>query len=212
MSFSDFYLLNEKQIANLYKDLAVNFYDDDLYRTVFPDEGSRPRILRYIFKHYLRALRPHCHFLADSKDMNSVMVIWDSSLERPLRYRLAIIWLNIKMIPMLLSLHSLRSVRHVIDCWDMFTSRWIDEFVQDDYFHLDLFFTRQDQRGKGLGHSMMEQLLEEAEACGYDITMETHHADNLSFYQRAGFVLMSEITHSQYQIHQYNLLHKTGKG
>lgn len=212
MSFSGFYKLKDAEIASLHKDLADNFYYDDLYKTVFPDDKNRLRILRYLFKHYLKALRPYCHFLADSKDLNSVMLVWDSSREQPNLYRLRLLWLNIKMIPMLLSLHSFAAIAHVIDCWDMFTSRWIEEFVQDNYFHLDLFFTHREQRGKGLGSKMLANLLYEAEQRGYDITMETHHGDNLSFYQRTGFVLMSEITQPQYQLHQYNLMHKSGKG
>ena len=38
--------------------------------------------------------------------------------------------------------------------------------------------------------------------------METHHAENLSLYYKAGFVLMSEITHPDHDIHQYNLMRK----
>ena len=141
MPLSEFYLMNDEQIASLHEQLAENFYDDDLYKTVFMDDRTRLKTLRYLFRHYVKALKPYCHFLADSAECRSVMVVWDSTLEQPLQYHLQLLWLNLKMIPMLAGLRSVKSIRHVIECWDMFTSRWIQEFVQGDYLHLDLFFT-----------------------------------------------------------------------
>ena len=195
MPLSEFYLMNDEQIASLHEQLAENFYDDDLYKTVFMDDRTRLKTLRYLFRHYVKALKPYCHFLADSAECRSVMVVWDSTLEQPLQYHLQLLWLNLKMIPMLAGLRSVKSIRHVIECWDMFTSRWIQEFVQGDYLHLDLFFTA-------------KELLVHAQEIGKDVTMETHHAENLSLYYRAGFVLMSEITHPDHDIHQYNLMRK----
>ena len=133
MPLSEFYLMNDEQIASLHEQLAENFYDDDLYKTVFMDDRTRLKTLRYLFRHYVKALKPYCHFLADSAECRSVMVVWDSTLEQPLQYHLQLLWLNLKMIPMLAGLRSVKSIRHVIECWDMFTSRWIQEFVQGDY-------------------------------------------------------------------------------
>ena len=96
----------------------------------------------------------------------------------------------VKMIPMLAGLRSVKSIRHVIECWDMFTSRWIQGFVQGDYLHLDLFFTAKELRGTGIGSAMLKALLVHAQEIGKDVTMETHHAENLSLYYKAGFVLM----------------------
>ena len=208
MPLSEFYLMNDEQIASLHEQLAENFYDDDLYKTVFMDDRTRLKTLRYLFRHYVKALKPYCHFLADSAERRSVMVVWDSTLEQPLQYHLQLLWLNLKMIPMLAGLRSVKSIRHVIECWDMFTSRWIQEFVQGDYLHLDLFFTAKELRGTGIGSAMLKALLVHAQEIGKDVTMETHHAESLSLYYRAGFVLMSEITHPDHDIHQYNLMRK----
>ena len=88
MPLSEFYLMNDEQIASLHTQLAENFYDDDLYKTVFMDDRTRLKTLRYLFRHYVKALQPYCHFLADSAECRSVMVVWDSTLERPLQYHL----------------------------------------------------------------------------------------------------------------------------
>lgn len=208
MPLSDLYLMSEKEISRLYKDLAENFYHDDLYCTVFPNDATRLDTLQHFFKHYVKAIRPYCHFVADSKKMQSVMVIWDSQLEQSLQYRLRLIRMNINMIPMLIKLRSWKSILHVLRCLDMFTSRWVSEFVTDAYFHLDLFFTREEARKQGIGYHMLTKLIEEAKLQHREITMETHHDDNLRLYNKVGFVLMSEISHERHAIRQYNLLMK----
>ena len=76
MPLSEFYLMNDEQIASLHEQLAENFYDDDLYKTVFMDDRTRLKTLRYLFRHYVKALKPYCHFLADSAECRSVMVVW----------------------------------------------------------------------------------------------------------------------------------------
>ena len=76
---------------------------------------------------------------------------------------------------------------------------------------LDLFFTQKESRESGVGTMMLQALLKHAQKIGKDVTMETHHAENLSLYYKAGFVLMSEITHPDHDIHQYNLMHKCSR-
>ena len=70
MPLSEFYLMNDEQIASLHEQLAENFYDDDLYKTVFMDDRTRLKTLRYLFRHYVKALKPYCHFLADSAEVS----------------------------------------------------------------------------------------------------------------------------------------------
>ena len=53
MPLSEFYLMNDEQIASLHEQLAENFYDDDLYKTVFMDDRTRLKTLRYLFRHYV---------------------------------------------------------------------------------------------------------------------------------------------------------------
>lgn len=208
MPLSDLYLMSEKEISMLYKDLAENFYHDDLYCTVFPDDSTRLDTLRHFFKHYVRAIRPYCHFVANSEEIQSVMVIWDSQLEQSLPYHIRLIRMNIDMIPMLLKLRSWNGILHVLRCLDMFTSQWVKEFVTDSYFHLDFFFTRPEARNQGIGYYMLKKLIEEARQQHREITMETHHDENLRLYNKVGFVLMSEVSHSQHGVRQYNLLMK----
>lgn len=206
MAFEHVYTCNEHQIDGLYKTMAENFFDDDLYCTVFPDSKARKKILGYFFKRYIQTIRPYIHVIADSEELNCVMVVYDSSMEVAWKYHVRLLLLNLKMIPGLLQLHSWNSIVHVIKCWDMFTSRWVKEFVVNENYHVDLLYTKQEMRGKGLASHLLDAVCTKAKQQGYDVTMETHHKDNLRMYEHAGFKLMSVITHPGVTLKQYCLL------
>lgn len=206
MSFTGIYELSDFEIATIYQEMAENFYDDELYKTIFPNETSRKRLVKYFFKHYLAAIRSNSHFIADSKEKKCVAVVYDSRLEVSWKYHLRLLLLNIKMIPMLLSLFSFQSIWHVIKCWDMFTSRWVKEFVNKDSYHVDMLYTKKETRRQGLAMHMLEIICEDAKEQRMDVTIETHHEGNLSMYERSGFKLMSVITHETYDLKQYCML------
>lgn len=211
MSFAGTYELSDYEVANLYKEMAEHFYEDELYKTVFPYERSRKRLVKYFFKHYLKAIQPYAHFIADSKDKRCVMVVYDSSLEVSWKYHIRLFLLNMKMLPMLASTHSFQVIWHVIKCWDMFTSRWVKEFVTHESYHIDLMYTKMEARCQGLARSMICKVCEEAKEKGFDVTLETHHKDNLKLYEETGFKLMSVITHDNYDLKQYCLLIRNEK-
>ena len=45
---------------------------------------------------------------------------------------------------------------------------------------------------------LITRVCEDAKEKGFDVTMETHHKDNLALYEETGFKLMSVITHDNY--------------
>lgn len=206
MAFQDLYQLSDDEIAELDELLCENFMQDELYCTVIPEERKRKYVLTYFFRHYIKCIQPNCHFLADSPDCNSVMVVYDTSLEDTFLYNLRLLWMNIKLLPLLIGLGSFSSIRRVFSCYDMFTSRWVKQFIHTYAFHLDLLYTKEQMRGKGLGALMLQHVIEEATLRQWDITMETHHVENLSLYKRVGFKEMLMITHEDYTLHQYCLL------
>lgn len=208
MPLSDLYLMNEKQILNLYKELAETYYHDDLYSAMLPDNTTRLATLRHFFKSYVKAIRPYCHFVADSDQLQGVMIIWDSRLKQVLRCRIRLIWTLVQMIPMLIKVYSWNGMLHVLHCLDMFTSRWIYQFVTGAYFHLDIFYLADCECKVQIGHRMLQELVAEAQIQHREITLHTHQAEHVSLYTKAGFVLMSEISHVCHDIHQYNLLMK----
>ncbi|MEG0360135.1 MAG: GNAT family N-acetyltransferase [Longicatena sp.] len=212
MSLSSLYMMNETEIENLANTLTENFFDDDLYCSVFRNEQKRSVALEHFFKHYIKLIKPYSTFVADSKDLNCVMIVFNSSIEEGTPYALRVFWMSVKLVFLLLRYRSWNIIPHVVSGLDMFTSRWVKEFVIGDYYHLDFIFTKKDQRNKGLASNLISHLVKEANNKQFDLTMETHHEENLELYEKLGFVLMSKMSHEDYKVTQYNLLLKYKRG
>lgn len=211
MSLNKLYHLKEHEIDDLYRMFAECFKDDDLYHAIYEDDRKRSIFLKHFFRNYIQLIRKYCYFVADSPALNSVMVVFDSTKENH-RYFLKALWMNVKMLYVLIRLHSWQGIRHLMECWDMFTSRWLNDIVTTDYLHMDLLCTKESVRGQGFGSRMIEHLMKEARERGCDITMETHHSDNLKLYEKEGFKLISTISREQYHLKQYNLLYRVERG
>lgn len=204
MALENLYALNPSEIALIYKDLAENFYDDELYATVFPDEEYRMQALEIFFKEYIRGMMPYCTFYADSAQRISVMVVFDSRKCQQFSYMRRMAGMNLRMTKLFNAdpVALFRAVKY----WDMFTSRWTRNFVNKDYFHLDLLYTKKNFRMQGLASRMLIELIRDAQHLEMDVTMETNAKDNLMYYQQFGFVLMNTISLTDVNLKQYCLM------
>lgn len=204
MALENLYALNKSEIALIHKDLAENFFHDELYMTVFPDEKYRKQALQVFFKEYIRAMTPYCTFYADSVQRISVMMVYDSRKYQRLAYMKHMAGLNLRLLKLFNVEPS--ALFHAIKCWDMFTSRWVKNFVNKDYFHLDLLYTNPNFRMQGLASKMLIELVRDAQHLGMDITMETHNKDNLPYYQQFGFTLMNTISEAGTTLKEYCMM------
>lgn len=211
MKLENVYYLSDEEIFKLYLDVADNYFYDDLYRTIFKSETSRKWALPYLFRHYIRAIRPFCHIIADSEDMNSIMVLYDSSLEIKGFFVFRYFLFFFSLIPVAIGVHSIRSIHHAIDCMDMFLSRWMKDFVSDNYYSVDLFFTKRDVRNAGHGKALLDAVVENAKLNHFDIALEAHREDHVQLYENAGFRLMGHITHEEYHLNKYCMLLKASE-
>ena len=205
------YYLNTQEIKTIYREFALNFFDDDLYSTIFPSTSSRQWALPYLFRHYLKAIGPYCHFIADSEDLNCVVMVYDSTKGNQAVYKLRFFIMAIAMIPVAFGVQSIKNLRHAYDCLDMFSSKWTKEFVNGDYYHLDLIYTKKEKRNQGLAQQLIKKIIDDAQAKSFDLTLETHHKDNLYLYDKLGFHLMGTITHEEYGLAQYCMLLKASE-
>ena len=206
------YYLTDEEIHRLYKQIADNYFYDDLYCTIFKSETSRKWALPYLFRHYIKAIRPFCHFVADSSDLNSVMVVYDSSLDTSILMRLRYVLFIFSLIPLAFGVHSISSIHHAIDCIDMFLSFWMKDFVSADYYSVDLFYTKREARHAGYGTKVIESVIQNAKLNHFDVALETHRSDHVSIYEKFGFRLMGNITHEEYNVSKYCMLLKTSEG
>ncbi len=204
MALENLYSLTEKEIASLYKEVAQSFESHPLFTLVFQNIKTRQRLMEIYFKEYIRAIAPYCTFYADSIQQNCVMIVFDSRKYHKVSYFFRIMRMCIKMTKMIFIDPS--SFIQLVKNWDVFTSRWLQDFTQGAYLHLDLLYTKEAYRKQGLATKMMLELIRDAQELGINITMETHDEKCLSFYEQFGFTLMNTISHPSYPLRQYCLI------
>lgn len=202
------YELNKKEIHSLYQDMSESFEDDDLYQTVFTNDEKRRSIMDRFFRYYLKAMKNCSYFYGDSDDLNAVMVIYDDRKTSQYRYYFDFILMNLKLPMFLKDMHSLDEISHTLKCYGMFTSAWVKDFENRPYLHLDLIYTKKDKRNSGLSAKLIRQLVDYAKGKELDITVETHNAHNVSFYEHFGFKLMKTIKQDDYEIEQFCMMKK----
>lgn len=210
MALENLYSLNDKEIDLIYKDLAQNFYNDDLYVAIFPNKKTRLELLEIFFQEYIKFMKPYCHFYADSVERLSVMVVYDSRKYKSFSYHRRMLLMNIRMLKLMKAEPA--APFQALHSWEMFTSRWVKDFVNKDFFHLDLLYTKKEFRMQGLSSRMLMELVRDAYDLNMDITMETHHDDNLRLYEQFGFILMNTIMVESLKLKQYCLLLRNNRG
>lgn len=207
MALENLYRCSEDELLDLPQRLAEAFFDDDLYIVAFPNEQKRMDAMVYFFQHYLKAIAPDSVFLADSQELNTIMVVYDSRRYQKKAYMKRLLHMNLKFlhfIPMLGIAQCITLVKE----WDMFSSRWLKDFERGAYFHLDLIITRKEKRHQGIAQWMIKELIDEGDIMSMDITVETHQKEHALWYEKLGFVLMNTIVNEENHLHQYCLIER----
>lgn len=210
MALENLYRCTKEELYSLPEHLADVFFTDELYVHAFPKESTRRECMVFFFQHYLEAIAPDCIFLADSKEMNAIMVVYDSRRYQKKAYGMRLLKMNMKFIHFL-SMLGVRQFLYLMKNWDMFSSRWINDFETGAYFHLDLLFTQPAMRHQGIATHMVRELIDEGDIMAMDISVETHHYENALWYEKLGFVLMNTIVDEDSGLHQYCLIERYRK-
>lgn len=205
MKLQECYTLTKSDISYLHKHLARAFYEDELYKVVFPEETTRLAALEYFFDCYIEAIHWYCDFYYDEEDFHSCLIVYDARRYKRFEYEIQFLKMNLKLIG-LIGIIGFKPFFRLVRNWELFTSRWVKEFVKKDYFHLDLVFTKKKDQGKGYGSALVTAFVDAAKEMGRDITLETHEQKNVDFYDRLGFVLMSVIHMEHLPLKQYCML------
>lgn len=202
MALENLYQCTKEELTDLPQRMADAFFDNPLFLTAFPTEETRRDGMIYYFTQYLAAIAPESMFLADSKELNTMMIVCDSRRHEHRRYYHRLMKMNtklIKLIPQLGLKHSYALLRN----WEMFSSRWLKDFKRDKYFHLEAIFTRSDARGTGRGEAMIRELLDEGDIMDMDISTEAYDKQTALWLEKIGFVLMNTIVDEENDLYQY---------
>ncbi len=205
MALENLYQCTMKDLTDLPQRMAEAFQDHPLFFIAFPKAETRHECLVYFFEQYLSAIAPDSMFLADSEELNTIMIVCDSRRYEHRQYLRRLAKMNLKFlyfIPRLGIRHCISLIRN----WDMFSSRWLKDFERDKFFHLDGIFTRKEMRGQGKGEAMIRELLDEGEIMDMDISAEAHEKRTALWLEKMGFVLMNTIVDEESDLYQYCLI------
>lgn len=203
---NDLYELNEKDISELSIRLADNYFYDDLYVYVFDDEMRRFDILEKYFRQYIKTIRKNYHFLADSEKKESFIILYDSRKSNKAKDVIKVGKVTTSLFKILKELKTYDNIKRAAKYYNLFSWTWVNDFVNKDYFHIDIMFTKRAYRNQGHTKKVMEKITKYANEQNMDITLETHNKDNVSFFENFGFVLLKTIT--QGDISMYCMLKK----
>lgn len=210
MALENLYQCTKDELTDLPQRLADVFLDNPLFLIAFPKEATRRECLVYFFEQYLTAIAPDSMFLADSKELNTIMIVCDSRRYEHRRYLQRLAKMNLKFvhfIPLLGISHCFSLIRN----WDIFSSRWLKDFERDKFFHLDMIFTRKELWGQGRGEAMIRELLDEGDIMDMDISVEAYQKNTALWLEKMGFVLMNTIVDEDNDLYQYCLIARRHK-
>lgn len=203
MALENLYQLSEEQCRRLPRQLSEAFFAHPLFCASFPDETTRKECIAFFMTHYLQMLKPYAMFLADSEEMNAVMVVYDSRRFERKAYWQALLRMDLKLLYIVRLLGIRRSIRFAMD-WDAFSKRWVRYFERNAYFHLELLYAKEEKKNTLV--NVLGELIDEGDIMDMNISVKASDKESALWYERMGFVLMNTIVDEESGLHQYCLI------
>jgi GNAT superfamily N-acetyltransferase len=169
-----------KDRAALGQTLARAFWDDPVWRWLFPDESTSNKRLDLTFRAYLR----------DAMNVGTVLTTPDRQAaalwKPPGHWKLSNLAL-VKAAPELLRAFGTR----------LFASLEIQRAVEsqhprDPHWYLSVLGTAPAAQGKGAGGALIRQITDRCDRAGLPAYLESSKEANVPYYQRFGFEVTGE--------------------
>ena len=188
MALENLYQCTPSQLQTLPEKLADAFYNSPLFQIAFPNEKQRKECMVFYFKQYLYTIAPEALFLADSEEMNTIMIVCDSRRFNQKEYYKRLCKMNLRFVRFVRKL-GLKHCIYLIKHWDMFSSRWMKDFERSEHFHLDMMITDAGQRHQGNAERMVRELIDEGDIMNMDVSAEVYQKKTALWLEKLGFVL-----------------------
>lgn len=176
--------VDHNNIDNVAKLLAQSFFDDPLYKYLFPSEKTREKKCFNYFKYELYANRDS---IKDIDNLKAVTVIVNPH-QRP------------KHVPMLITLKTIFSFGLIplikFGNYLSKNSKQLKEFHLLGERYLDLLAVNVSYRGRGYCDKILKDI-------GDGVYLETQNPNNVSLYSKYGFKLLNEIALNKKGLHYY---------
>ena len=204
------YRVTEYDIPNVIRTLTECFQADPLYRQLIPDADVRQRTLPEIFNCDANEMLSCCNVYADSHEVGGLVILDDETVPYdPLRYFSTEAFYALKTdVCLVREDWSLKTLWNFFLGRQYLNSRWTEE-LPDNRMQLIYFAVRPALQGAGVGHKMIQPVLDYADEHGLLISLETHNPANLPRYDHYGFDVYKTLK-SHFELTQYCLVRQPG--
>ena len=204
MESQKLYRVQREDLPKLQELLTECFAEDPLYLSLIPDEDTRKRLLPELFECDLTEFFENCEIYADSRDLNGILVVADSSVHvNPIQYFLTEMRARLKTDEYLIKEDmSLRTLWHFILGRDYLNSSWTDQLHQQRRLHIIYLAVRPSMQHHGISALLMEEAITYASKNRMMISLETHNEKNVDMYRHFGFKLFG-IVEKHFGLKQY---------
>ncbi len=135
--------------------LAKEFYNDNLYKHILPKDKTRLECLGVFFYSYI--------------NMNPTgVIVYPNEYKQAIGY----IYYSAKLTKMMKYITAKEFI-YFIKSINSNSSKWIEEFVDGEFIHLDLIVVDENYRKQGLAKAIIEEVLKEADKLNVVTTLET---------------------------------------
>ena len=201
------YRVQKEDLPELEKLLTACFRENPLYQKLIPDDEIRERLMPELFKCDLTEFYETCEIYADSKELNSLLVVSDEAEPYNLfKYYFTEIEAVLRTEGYLLKEDaSMKTFWNFVLGRDYLNSNWTDQLHQDKRLHVIYLAVRPSMQHHGLAALLMNEVLHYADKHQMMVSLETHNPNNVEFYQHLGFKLYG-VLNKHFDLKQYCMI------
>ena len=201
------YRVQKEDLPELEKLMTACFREDPLYQKLIPNDEIRERLMPELFKCDLTEFYETCEIYADSKELNSLLVVSDEAEPYNLfKYYFTEIEAVLRTEGYLLKEDaSMKTFWNFVLGRDYLNSNWTDQLHQDNRLHVIYLAVRPSMQHHGLAALLMNEVLHYADKHQMMVSLETHNPNNVEFYQHLGFKLYG-VLNKHFDLKQYCMI------
>jgi len=178
-------LITQPEVRDYIRILRDAFWHDPLMEYLFPDESKRRRKLEYFFRANIEFGLTSGEVYGTTSMLGCAVWMFPGDNARARADRLKVPAERLRQV------FNGESYQRYLD---------FEHYVRDVHIRLQyptycllLFLgVEESQRGRGVGHRLMQPVLRYADDKGLPCVLDTMNGDNLPFYRKLGFTVSSE--------------------
>ena len=200
MQISELYKVTKNDISHLAEKTAVAFKDDPLFNYIL-EKKSELKYIETVIKFFIKYNVLYGRAYTSSIDLEGIILFsryedYDFSIFKSLRAGcLSLIKLGAEAGKRFRAYEEFAEEKH-------------EEIISGPHVYIQMLAVNPDYQGKGYGGRLLSSLLEKSTREGYPCYLETHLAENVTFYKRYGFEVAASLPVPGTEITHYCMVKK----